>query len=656
VSSPERPGGEFVANAERIREHVEGSWEDSGVAGMGGVEGIIGSEGEAAEVEAGVAGTDAIAMAIALDQARHDPELSRKVGYYVEKQSRLVDLQVRHFDEERRLAIAAAKRKRYLDRLRIAGATAVTSIGVAVLVGLIGMIWDAEHDSSVVLDAVTTPTSLSERGLTGAALATDFIGQLDRIRSIVARYSLTSSDQVRKDSGDDVKLEIPETGLSLQQVSRYFHRTLGRQRRMSVGLVSSAVGTLSLGVHIDNSEGEIQVTGPESDLDHLIREAGERTFRVLDPVNFVVYLAHTDGRDEDMLALARQLVATANDRTDRADVLGLLSGLEPDRALAERHAIMAESIAPESAPNVLMLARAERDLGHDELLLAALRRFVAKRAADQLANQRESLPRLQATAEAEIEALLGDPRRFAALDYVAASPLATQLARRAAAAARMHDLSLSRQLLQQALDAGLPSTEDTIKARWYADIEDGDWQSALGDARALLAYQERAKSENPVRAQRYVFAQATVTSPWLALAYAKTGNLAEARSLIDPTPTDCYACVRIRAEIAEIAGDRAESDRWFQAALGQGPSLPNAETEYASRLLMRGEPDRAIEVFKAANQKGQRFPDPLKGWGDALAKQGKTKEALEKYTDALKFAPHWQQLKDAREALAKQKS
>ena len=74
------------------------------MAETGGIEGIIGSESDAAEVEAGVANADAIAMAIAIaiDQARHDPELSRKVGDYVEKQSRLVDLQVRHFDEGRR--------------------------------------------------------------------------------------------------------------------------------------------------------------------------------------------------------------------------------------------------------------------------------------------------------------------------------------------------------------------------------------------------------------------------------------------------------------------------------------------------------------------------------------------------------------------------
>jgi hypothetical protein len=43
-------------------------------------------------------------------------------------------------------------------------------------------------------------------------------------------------------------------------------------------------------------------------------------------------------------------------------------------------------------------------------------------------------------------------------------------------------------------------------------------------------------------------------------------------------------------------------------------------------------------------------------WGDLLAKQSKAKDALGKYDEALRYAPNWQQLKDAREALAKRKT
>jgi hypothetical protein len=37
-----------------------------------------------------------------------------------------------------------------------------------------------------------------------------------------------------------------------------------------------------------------------------------------------------------------------------------------------------------------------------------------------------------------------------------------------------------------------------------------------------------------------------------------------------------------------------------------------------------------------------------------LAKRGKTRDALVKYDEALKYAPNWAALKEAREAAAKQ--
>ena len=60
--------------------------------------------------------------------------------------------------------------------------------------------------------------------------------------------------------------------------------------------------------------------------------------------------------------------------------------------------------------------------------------------------------------------------------------------------------------------------------------------------------------------------------------------------------------------------------------------------------------------MKDANQKGPHWADPLKAWGDVIAKQGHTKDALVKYDEALKYAPNWKELKDAREAVVKRKS
>jgi predicted RNA polymerase sigma factor len=48
-----------------------------------------------------------------------------------------------------------------------------------------------------------------------------------------------------------------------------------------------------------------------------------------------------------------------------------------------------------------------------------------------------------------------------------------------------------------------------------------------------------------------------------------------------------------------------------------------------------------VAEFNDANQRGPHWADPLKAWGDLLAKQGRTKEAPAKYDEALKYAPNW---------------
>ena len=57
-----------------------------------------------------------------------------------------------------------------------------------------------------------------------------------------------------------------------------------------------------------------------------------------------------------------------------------------------------------------------------------------------------------------------------------------------------------------------------------------------------------------------------------------------------------------------------------------------------------------------AHKRGPHWADPLKAWGDVLAKQGNAKDALVKYDEALKYAPNWKQLKEARESAAKLKT
>ena len=74
---------------------------------------------------------------------------------------------------------------------------------------------------------------------------------------------------------------------------------------------------------------------------------------------------------------------------------------------------------------------------------------------------------------------------------------------------------------------------------------------------------------------------------WLALAKAKTGDIAGAEALIATTPGDCYDCVRIRGLIAAEARQWGRADYWFARAVHDGPSPPFAYTDWGQSLLVR---------------------------------------------------------------------
>jgi predicted Zn-dependent protease len=125
-------------------------------------------------------------------------------------------------------------------------------------------------------------------------------------------------------------------------------------------------------------------------------------------------------------------------------------------------------------------------------------------------------------------------------------------------------------------------------------------------------------------------------------------DVASATALMAQSPADCYLCVRIRALIAASAGDRAGADRWFAEAVRQAPELPMAYWQWGQTMLVRGDLAGATKQLALAHEKGSHFADPLKTWADVIVKQGSPGEALAKYDEALKYAPNWKKLKEAR--------
>jgi tetratricopeptide (TPR) repeat protein len=156
--------------------------------------------------------------------------------------------------------------------------------------------------------------------------------------------------------------------------------------------------------------------------------------------------------------------------------------------------------------------------------------------------------------------------------------------------------------------------------------------------------------------QVHIFSPSTMC--WAAPTYERTLQRAKAdAALAAPTMTvgistylDCY---RFKGDVADLRGDWAAAQQWYQKAVKLAPSFPSGYHSWGLALLKHGDLTGATEQLRLANQKGPNWADPLKAWGDVLMKQNNAKEALVKYDEALRYAPNWKQLKEAREAAAK---
>jgi tetratricopeptide (TPR) repeat protein len=616
------------------------------------------------------AGAEAFAAAIAAIASRQDPGVARETEEFLASQTALLKLQARHLRDEHasrllhlKLVISAVRHKRYADRIRNGLYTCVALLVLALLVGATRMVIDAMTDGSLIVEGFTVPPDLVAQGASGEALANDFVTRLAAIRSL-ADHSFTQSRQVRGAQADAPKVQIPETGISLDELERFLHHWLGHQTVLAGQVLDEPDGRVAISMDVEGSA-PIEVQGSRVALQQLMQQAAEQVFAVLDPVNFSNYLS-AQGHNKESLQVAQRYARNpdlaALPPSERANAYSLLGNKDPDgrRALAE--ALVAVDLDPRVAFGWFEAAQASSDLGHDQAMVDFSRREFVTKLADQAPAERAAYPTVISLAHLNIDHAMGDyaavERDVAELNRSTPSwnGLNDRYANSAETAALMHDEMRSRQNLARALIAGSLDTT-VLTARWYVNSSAGDWAQALAAAKALVAggaaqasAAYNAKSELTLETQY---------RPWLAYAEAMTGDTASATSLISQTAMDCYLCVRMRARIAAVAGDAAGTDRWFAEAVRQAPALPMAYSEWGQALLARGDLAGAAREFELAHEKGPHFADPLKGWGDVLAKQGHWKQghwkqALAKYDQALRYAPSWAALKQARDAAAKQ--
>jgi hypothetical protein len=572
---------------------------------------------------------DPLEMAFDADGA--DPSADSPARVLLQRHVELTGEDLRH----RRLQIASERMGMLLK-----GLTAFAGLAVAGLLGW--MVWNAAHDRSLVITAFHSPPEMAARGLSGDVLAAQVMDRLGAIDADATSFRAAKTFQ--GDWGGDIKVEIPETGVSISELDRYLrsllsHRTTigGEVFRRPDGQITVNVRTGAIASH--------SFTGLEADLDTLLQKAAEMVFKDTQPFRYSKYL-EKNGRIDEAMAVVRDLAANgpASEKPWAWAQISNLLELSDMQGAADAGR-MSVQLDPNQGLGYLNWSIAETFLGHDEVAYRTQKHSsdILKRGGGGLS---DTGIEIGATNVSGAYSAVGDfknsllfARRYLSTDVTYMAVAATQPNNVAYALLGMHEVAAARAtpgVLSDVSNAAivLLTNGDTAVEYWSAAAL-GDWARAEPLARASLAILEAKHDYVSLQSARIW------VRPRLALALAHEGRFAEAQAAFGDAPADCYHCQVSRGQIAALAGDRAGALRLFADAARQGPSLPQAPLEWSRALLGFGDPDGALRLLTPAIAKFPRYADLRELAGEALLAKGDGKAAAQAFAAADPLAPRW---------------
>ena len=550
--------------------------------------------------------------------------------------------------------ISLARNEIFRNRIRSVRDIAIAAVVVALIVAGGTAVWSAGRTTGLVIQPFSVPPELVEDGLDGRAVAALFQDELVRLEA--ETDSARPPASFRNDWSEGITVEVDAGGLSLTDAYTALTRWLGNETYIDGGLSRTTDG---LELVVRTSDGTaVTVQGePAGRPADLMRQAAERIYEQTQPYRYSVYLAINGGalsagpERQALLDRSRASLTTLSSSPSEIERLWGSNGLAIAVDTSSKDAIsflqVGLEIDAEHPVLLFNLAQVRRLLGQDEGVFVA-----AQHAATSLSNPRN---RAKVSADRQISLPLITQGRLAELqgDWSEALKARTEVGseiqgqswadnarEQVGTLIALHQpsgaLALSDSLnLYPGTDTYRTTNRPPFAPRANAAASLDQWPEVVA---ALEAFEVEVAPTLPPRTSA---ARATFLWPRLAYARARTGDLAGAQALIATTPLDCYLCVRERARVAELAGDRASADRWSAEARRQGPSLPFAFAERGQMLMARGDPAGAIAFYEQAIERGPRWADPQKYWGDALMAQGDERGAIRKYRAAADRAPQW---------------
>jgi hypothetical protein len=179
------------------------------------------NEGAATGPEGADAGVDPVATAMALGGASRDEAdaFLKDQRALIAKQGHLVDLQCEYLADKDKFELSHLRWRRFTEQMKGALQFLTAIVGIAFAASLSYMIWDAAHSSGLIIEPFAVPSDIAAKGLSGQVVASQMLDKLTAMQD--ATDSARSPQSYANNWGDNIKVEIPETGVSIGEVQNF---------------------------------------------------------------------------------------------------------------------------------------------------------------------------------------------------------------------------------------------------------------------------------------------------------------------------------------------------------------------------------------------------------------------------------------------------
>src|ERR1700686_4880328 len=269
--------------------------------------GVLGGE-EDEQATSTKAAPEACAAAVAANLANHSPEVAAETVVFLRKQTELLEAQRKTVEAEHEYFELEWRPRLLGVRLRTGFQVFIPLVAPVIGVGIAIMIHDAITSRRVVIEPLRMPATLAARGFDGTITAGAILDELSRLqdatRSSAAARGLSSAWT------SDIKLEVPETGMSIGEISRLLKERFGHDLHIDGDLIETATGGLALTIR---GQGVPPKTfnGSATELEKLTVAAAEYVYSKSQPARWATFLGNS-GRNEEAIEFCRTGLASAD--------------------------------------------------------------------------------------------------------------------------------------------------------------------------------------------------------------------------------------------------------------------------------------------------------------------------------------------------------